>query len=211
MLVKPCANFYPNPKKSNVQETFFLLCFFLFNIWISQRTIHRLPWKCYFSSYNKPIIMCKFSWEYAWIWICLRIVKKFKIHHTIPLKGWPKNFPTEVDIFLFIFIDWSHQTTPHTKRYSKLTPRSHIHQTGKRACGNRFSRDHYSADLFSRGPFSQGIFFPGTFFSGIVFREDFFSEDVFSGDFVSGNFFPGEIFWGPLSGDFSSGIHYCSF
>ena len=44
MLVKSCANFYPNPKKSNAQETFLLSCFFvLFNICISYEINHKLP------------------------------------------------------------------------------------------------------------------------------------------------------------------------
>ena len=45
MLVEICANFQLNPKKPNAQETFLLLCFALFNIWISQEIIHKLPWK----------------------------------------------------------------------------------------------------------------------------------------------------------------------
>ena len=57
MLVKICANFYPNPKKSNAQETFFTSMLFtfssyteyvkrdsivLFNIRISQEIIHKV-------------------------------------------------------------------------------------------------------------------------------------------------------------------------
>ena len=50
LLVKICVNFQPNPKKSNAQEIFVtFMCFFLFNIWISQEIIHTL-----FSSYSTP-------------------------------------------------------------------------------------------------------------------------------------------------------------